>query len=248
MYLVCSAIIACLIACLLFAAQAQQAVYLSLGSIEFVPSINGVVIAAPHGRYDKNTDLVAISVAKMLGSGYIIARGFVENNVRINVNRPTELCRGFQGCECMSTRAAEVYSRYMQILQGLRDRERFSLYVEIHGNDALGRDNVIEIANVGLSSVGAVKIKGVFKSQLAVLKRRHPDYPDIDLKMEPVDHLFYRASQAKRIGSLSANIFDKALHVELPVSVRQEDTIRPTAELLSALIQRFDEQSGKGAN
>lgn len=50
------------------AASAQQRLRLEHGEFEYVATANGVLIAAPHGTFDINTDALTIAVARRLGS------------------------------------------------------------------------------------------------------------------------------------------------------------------------------------
>ena len=216
-------------------ADAQQTSAHHLGFFKYYPSSNGIVIAAPHGRYDKNTDGIAIAISRILKSGYVIARGFSIGKPRINVNRPTESYPRSNGSEFLTSRSAKAYSQYVGILRELGGGNHLKLYVEIHGHSSR-LANTIEIASVGLSADRAFDVKRIFTCVLRETKMMHRGYPNVDLKIEPADFLSYRAIKSKQIGSLSANIADLALHVELPLVLRQDQSIEATAQLIAFLI------------
>src|SRR5687767_3396218 len=54
------------------------------------PPQRGIVMAAPHGRFDRHTDEIAAELAARLGTGLVVARGFRHRARPVNVNRPTE--------------------------------------------------------------------------------------------------------------------------------------------------------------
>lgn len=217
-------------------AKAQQISSHHLGFFEYIPSSNGIVIAAPHGLYDKNTDDIAIEIAQTLNSGYVIARGFSTGKHRINVNRPTESYRRPHGNESYSPRSAAVYSHYVKILRALGSGRNLRLYVEIHGHSSAELANTIEIASIGLSADRATALKKIFYCIISEPRIANRGFPPVDLKIEPIDRLKYRATASKRIGSLSSNIADLALHIELPAVLRQDHATEATAQLIAFLI------------
>ncbi|OFX35319.1 MAG: hypothetical protein A2Z07_13140 [Armatimonadetes bacterium RBG_16_67_12] len=99
------------------------------------PSINGVLIAAPHGTYDRNTAAIAITTARRLGAGYVVFRG-IPSGARINVNRPTEGAGRRCPDETPTERARSVYDTYVMMVRAAAGPNPLSFHVEIHGHAA----------------------------------------------------------------------------------------------------------------
>lgn len=207
----------------------------SLGRFEAQSANQGMVVAAPHGTYDIRTDILAKNVARMLGAGYVIALGFSPTVSRVNVNRPTEGAGRVCERERHTQRAREVYDHYVGLIEKSSGGKPLRLYVELHGHTSLPFSNRLEIATVGISWEEARRVKERFPAFLAQAKAAYPAYPELDLRMEPVDKVFFGAGCNKKIGYLSTGRMARALHMEIPRSARVPEALEATAVLVNAI-------------
>lgn len=218
-------------------AAAQEIFTHSPGHFETTSVKQGIIIAAPHGTYDIRTDVLAKDVARMLGAGYIVARGFSSGASRINVNRPTEGAGRTCERERRTERAREVYDHYVRLIGKSCDGKSLRLYVEVHGHTSIPFLNRLEIATTGISREEARQLKERFPAFLAQAKALYPAYPELELRIEPVDKVFFGAGCNKKIGYISTGHMDRALHMEIPRSARTPETLGATAALVSAMVR-----------
>ena len=219
---------------------AQQKLAHALGEFEFLPSPNGIVIAAPHGTYDAGTAALAIDIARRLGAGYLVARRFSVEGTRINVNRPTEGAGRPCAEEVHSTRAREVFEAYVRLLAMTAQGRPLRLYVEIHGNGDTRSAQRIEVATVGVSTDEARHAKAAYPIQVGRARARAPAFPDLELAVEPHDVLVFGARCAKAFGVFIMDPVRRVLHVELPRSTRDAETSEATARLLTEVVREFE--------
>jgi len=220
-------------------AAAQERVRHALGDFEYAASANGVLIAAPHGTFDAYTDALAVSVAGHLGAGYVVARHFTPNRVRINVNRPTE--GAFSACanEAQTERAADVYAGYRAVVMRAASAGPLDLYVELHGNSNPRSAQYVEVATVGMSDAQARRAKDAFPVMLERARQRAPAYPDLELLIEPIDRLNFTASCAKKLGIFAGEPVRRGVHVELPRAAREGDALQGSALLIADLVREL---------
>ena len=176
----------------------------------------GVVIGAPHGASDAETDRISRELARRTGFGLVVAtyRDLDSGRRRLNVNRPTEGIQGRSPSEEVST--AEAWQAYDTYVGRVREVAQgpLTLYVEIHGN--VGRESAgrIEIATVGVSREEA----SMLKTLLELIRDPHlagrPEIPRLDVLVEPLDGLYYTASAVKQAGILK--LPQREIHIELP--------------------------------
>lgn len=218
---------------------AHEHVNHALGSFEYDFASNGLLVAAPHGKFDAGTDLIAVRLAQAMNSGFLVARGFVVNKNRINVNRPTEGIGRRCSDELYSHRAQDVYDAYMHALfrAGCGSHLPLRFYVEIHGNSSLRTAKVIEVATIGIPARLVMKIKARFSALTKEVLSRDSSYPNISLRMEPQDQIYYAATCAKRIGTFSSPMISTGMHIELPLSVRKGRALESTVWILSEMIE-----------
>ncbi len=209
----------------------------ALGHFETQSTKQGIIIAAPHGTYDIRTDVLAKDVARMLDAGYIIARGFSSGASRVNVNRPTEGAGRTCERERRTERAREVYDHYVRLIGKSCDGKSLRLYVEVHGHTSIPFLNRLEIATTGITKEEARQLKERFPAFLARAKALYPAYPELELRIEPVDKVFFGAGCSKKIGYISTGHMDRALHMEIPRSTRTSETLGATAALVSAIVR-----------
>ena len=180
----------------------------------------GVVIGAPHGTSDAESGWISRELARRTGFGLVLARyGDLDSGRRRhNVNRPTEGVQGGPPSEEVSTaEARQVYEAYVgrvrEVAQG-----PLNLYVEVHGNVRKESAGSIEIATVGVSREEA----WLLKLLLELIRDAHlgekPELPRLQILVEPLDRLYYRASAVKQVGILT--LPQRAIHIELPRGAR----------------------------
>jgi hypothetical protein len=224
---------------LLSVAHGQERSRHALGEFEWLPSSSGVVIAAPHGTFDANTGPIVVEAARQAQAGYLVARRFVVDKIRINVNRPTE--GAFLGCsqEPQTERARDVYAAYSAALTRAAAGNPLRLYVEVHGNSNPKTAQNIEVATVDITAAEAQAVKDAYAEMLARVRGSVRDFPELALLVEPVDRITYSAACAKKLGALSVGFAPRAVHFEFPRSAREGDAIRGSAMLVADIVRRL---------
>lgn len=199
------------------ALPAQRESALGLGQIASVRGRQGLVIGAPHGTSDEQTDRIGVDLARRTGFGLVVATGYGnldDRRRRLNVNRPTEGVPGSPPAEEVYTDNARIVyeayvSRVREVAQG-----PLSLYVELHGNGRQGSAGGIEIATVGVSPPDAWRLKTLLELIRDAHLRGKPEIPRLEVLVEPLDRLSFTASSAKQVGILK--LPERAFHIELP--------------------------------
>lgn len=176
----------------------------------------GLVIGAPHGRSDAETDRIGLDLARRTGFGLVVATyaDLDAGHRRLNVNRPTEGVQGGAPSQEVSTeQAREAYEAYIgrvkEVSQG-----PLHLYVELHGNGRKESAGRIEIATVGLSQEDAWQLRTLLELLRDAHLRGRPESPRLDVLVEPLDRVYYTASAVKQAGVL--RLTARAIHIELP--------------------------------
>jgi len=218
-------------------AAAEEIFAHRFGHFEVLSTTRDVIIAAPHGTYDTRTGVVAKDVARMLGAGYIVARGFSPGRSRINVNRPTEGVGKTCERERRTERSQDVYEHYIHLINRSCGGHRLRLYVEIHGHTSLPFPKRLEIATTGFSVEEARQLKVQFPTFIAQAKAIYRAYPELDLRMEPLDKVFFGARCNKMIGYISTRNMDRALHIEIPRLVRTPEAMEATVLLVCSIVR-----------
>lgn len=207
-----------------------------LGSFLFSRPTNRLyIVAAPHGGYDTNTDLI---VANVFGPGFgdeatnaqwgkVVAygfRGICNTALRPNVNRPNLL--GRDGCrqdprDQDIAKATKVYARYVELLDSYGPRDSQKLYVEIHGQSTPGLESTIEIATERVSQTEAQRIREIFQQEASVL--RLPNGVTINIAIEPLERIRWNAIPTKDCGSVRHVAPTPAIHAETPAILRSDE-------------------------
>ena len=212
------------------------------GHITVRPGRVGVVVAAPHGTSDVNTGRIAGEIARRTGFGLVVASGFSlpvhgqpRPGRRYQVNRPLEGVPGRPSSEHEPTETARrVYELYEQrVLGAAQGPLRF--YAEIHGNNRAACADGIEIATVGVDRELALRLRALAELIRDAHLRAGGDVQRLDVLIEPVDPVTYRASGAKRDGIL--RLPERGLHIELPRCARFDWRDAYTAILSDFLAQ-----------
>ena len=218
---------------------AQTTEHHALGTMQWSPAQAGLLVVAPHGSFDGNTDRIALEVARHLRTGHLIARQFAADGLRVNVNRPTEGAHRACDAEIHSPRAAEVFELYRRSVVAASGDRPLRLYVEIHGNNDPRLMQTVEIATRGVTAEQARSLKRIFAEELAHARARHSGMPDPRVLVEPDDPLIMAAGCAKRHGLLGKHPLPRVLHLELPRALREGSAIPATSALIAAVVRRF---------
>lgn len=220
----------------------QERVAHALGEFEYVAAPNGIVIGAPHGTFDANTAALAIDAASRTGGGYVLARDFAPNKVRINVNRPTE--GAFLACakEAQTGRAQNVYEVYSGLVAKAASGRPLRLYVEVHGNSNPQTAQHVEIATVGITAAQAQAVKDEYPAMLSRVRGQFRDFPELVLLIEPLDRITYTAACAKKLGVLAREFAPRGIHFEFPRSARERNALPGSAMLVAEVVRRLIDQ------
>ena len=201
------------------------------GTMELLSAPGGLLVAAPHGGFDRHTDEMARRVAPLVGGGYLLASGYRTTARPWNVNRPTEGVGLAADDERRTPGAARTWEGWRARLAA----QRPALYVEIHGNSRAESRGHIEVATVGVSAEDAAWLKADFQRRLAYLDAPMPRLPWL---IEPLDAFHYRATGAKRDGALA--MVPRALHLETPWAVRADERTRGRyADLIASTLAAY---------
>ncbi|TSA11877.1 MAG: hypothetical protein D4R74_12425 [Betaproteobacteria bacterium] len=217
-------------------AASQARVDHALGEFESAATTNGLLIAAPHGSFDINSDAIAKEVARELGAGYVLARKFAPDKVRLNVNRPTEGASLACAQEQRSERAGEVYTIYSRLVAAASDKP-LRLFVEIHGNSLARSAQHVEVATVGISAAQARRVKDGYPAMLSRAIEHSPAYPELNLLIEPLDSMYFTASCAKSIGIFATKFGQPAIHIEFPRAARESRNLQGSASLAADIVR-----------
>ncbi len=176
----------------------------------------GVVIGAPHGASDAETERISRELARRTGFGLVVAtyRDLDSGRRRLNVNRPTEGVQGGSPSEEVSTaEARQAYDAYVgrvrEVAQG-----PLTLYVEVHGNVRQESAGRIEIATAGVSREEASMLKALLELVRDAHLGERPEIPRLEILVEPLDRLYYTASAVKQVGVFT--LPQRGMHIELP--------------------------------
>lgn len=213
------------------------------GRIESIPStkkISGIVIGAPHGSFDNQTAEFAQQLGYRTSIAVVAAKGFSPTEAggwRINVNRPTEKLYPHSGPEQerATDRAREVYQCFRDAVFKAAAGP-LDLYIDVHQN---GQDDNIDVATVGISPDEAALIKTAYTEIRQRLLRGRADMLVVNMAIEPIDKVTFRARVAKEQGILRRP--KKSLHFEMPAHRVFHDAPMRQAytEIIGELIHRI---------
>jgi hypothetical protein len=193
----------------------------------------GIVCSAPHGQFDLHSEDIAKYVARKIGVGCVVATHFryppeFEKPeiipLYINVNRPTEgqYKNNILMKEIVTSRAGEVYYEYQTKLLKASGKKNLPLImlIEIHAHN---RSNHIEIATTGLIASEAVIVKQSAEKFLESLLHTNPI---VEIKVEPLDDIYWKASMAKKFGAFRKEMVLKGLHIEFSYTFLQNHSLK----------------------
>lgn len=200
------------------------------GRLTVIPGGPELVVAAPHGDLDHFTGDMVREIVERIGCAGVVAEEFIDpvTSRRVNVNRPTEGAGVDPSEEVRTPLADHTYQRYLRSL-GRASEGRMGDYVEVHGNETRP---VIELALWNIPWELAGQIKEIY---YGLLEEIPDDVRRVDLWVEGIDPIVRKAAANKEHGCLTK--FERALHFELPTSVRIDPIARSVyTEILSELI------------
>lgn len=216
---------------------APERVALPEGEFRLIPGRPGVVIGVPHGGFEEFTGLIGERLGRLTGAGAVIATGFAgarTGGVRLNVNRPTEGARLPPGAEPLTARARRVHDAYAALVRRAA-RGPLALYVELHGYTRRASVVHLEVATAGIGPGLARRLKARYRLAWERSLNGRRELPGLDLLIEPVDRVRFRATAARRWPPFREA--SAVLHIELPPEARlpaaaRESSIGLLAELL----------------
>ncbi|MFW7380018.1 MAG: hypothetical protein ACOH5I_14485 [Oligoflexus sp.] len=200
------------------------------------------LLAAPHGWFDAGTDAITASIfpADMSGQSSIWStmvahsfRGNAPSNLSHNVNRPSLLDN--DSCHDMPELATSkmVYERYQAHMSRLVPQA--ALYFEIHGQSETGLENTIEVATDRVSPAEAEAIRNIMLEELG-----KAEIAGIEVKIEPVEDIFFNAGLTKLCGSINHISPAPAVHTENPLVLREnEEAQLKSAKFYRAVLMRL---------
>jgi hypothetical protein len=200
------------------------------------------LLAAPHGWFDAGTDAITYSIFPLsIPAGYpvwsqLIAhsfRGNAPSGLQHNVNRPSTLsndvCTDPAGLETSKL----VYQQYRDHMDRLAVKP--ALYFEIHGQNKLGLEANIEVATARVTTAEAELVRKIMNEELA-----KAGIVGIRIDIEPVDTIFFKASQSKLCGSIHHVTPGPAIHTENPRILREGDAAQlKTARFYRSVLNRL---------
>lgn len=186
---------------------------LATGRMAAAGPAGGLVVAAPHGGFDLDTDEMARQAALLAGAGYLLANGYRTREHPWNVNRPTVGVGLAAAQETRTPEAEAVFNAYMGKLDALKP----GLYAEIHGNSRKDSAGAIEVAAKGLSSGMLQALQEDFNRRVAHFPAGCPRLP---LAIEGFQQIHYHAEGAKQGGAFAR--VSRGLQFEIPRAGRED--------------------------
>ena len=207
----------------------QEEWFEDLGRFEFrqaADGLEGVVIGAPHGKTDRNSDRLAKMFSDRTGAGLAIAYGF--RSKRISVNQPIVRSRPHPTSLGFPQRGS-VFREYRKILRKAAKGE-IDLYIGVHRSEKGEATDRIEVASSGLTFEEAMALKEAYtriRDRVAVGK----EAPRLEMAIEPLERISWRDSGVKHHGVLL--IAEKGLNIRLPQSFSSDSEEEIYAEILA---------------
>lgn len=200
-----------------------------LGHFEFrepIQGMEGVVIAAPHGQTDLNSDRLALAISERTGAGLAVAYGF--RSKRISVNQPIVRSRPHPASWGFPQRGS-VFREYRKVLRKAAKGE-IDLYIGVHRSERKEVADRIEVATSGLTFEEAEALKETYARIRDRLMARRKT-PRLEMAIEPLERLSWRVSGVKHHGVLL--IAEKGMNIRLPQSFSSDSEEGLYAEILS---------------
>ncbi|RPH93063.1 hypothetical protein EHM69_11295 [candidate division KSB1 bacterium] len=185
------------------------------------------VAAAPHVSFDNWSEYFCNRIARRLHIGWVVAKNFRDQHAatipvsigrHIHVNRPTE-SDGPGRTEYESERARAVHEQYLTAIREASGRASLpvDLLAEFHSHH---RTPDLEIATAGVNEELAADLFQFYNS----LREKRPLLPA--MKIAPLHELRLSADAARKSGSIRTEVARVALHIEIPLEMRQSESLR----------------------
>ena len=203
----------------------------SLGRFEFrepAVGLEGVVVGAPHGNSDRNSDILATALSDRTGAGLAIAYGF--RSKRIPVNQPI-VRSGAYATSWNFFQRGSVFREFRKILRRAAKGE-INLYIGVHRSGDKEMADRIEVATSGLTFEEAGALKEAY-NQIRDQIIAGREIPNLIMAIEPLDRISWRATGVKHHGVLL--IAEKGVNIRLP----QFSASEPTEELYTEILSQW---------
>lgn len=204
------------------------------GRFEFrepVSGLEGVVIGAPHGKTDRNSDRIALAISDRTGAGLVIGYGF--KSKRLSVAQP--IVRS--GPDFFMPRGlverGSVYREFRAILRKTA-KAGLEIYMGIHRSSDKKVADRIEVATGGLAFDEARVLKEAYIKILDELTAGK-EVPKLTMEIEPLDRISWRTSGVKHHGVLL--IAEKGVHLRIPQMFSE-----PAEELYAEILSQWAER------
>lgn len=205
-----------------------------LGHFEFrepAEGLEGVVIGAPHGQSDRDSDRIARAVSDRTGTGLVVAYGFKAK--RLSVTQPIVRSGPYPVFFSDPLRRGSVFAEYQRVLRAAAKGD-LDLYIGIHRSNNKELAHLIEVSTSGLTFAEAEVLKRSYAEVRDQLIEGHPA-PRLVMKIEPLDRISWRKPGVKHHGVLL--VAEKGLNLRLP-HFSSEATEELYTEVFSRWIDR----------
>jgi len=209
----------------------QEEWFEDLGRFEFrqaADGLEGVVIGAPHGKTDRNSDRLAKMFSDRTGAGLAIAYGF--KSKRLGVSQPVVRSRTYP-VSVSSSQRGSVFKEYKKVLRKAAKGE-IDLYIGVHRSSDKEVADRIEVATSGLTFEEAGALKEAY-DQIRDQIIAGREAPSLIMAIEPLDRISWRVSGVKHHGVLL--IAEKGVNIRLP----QFSASEPTEELYTEILSQW---------
>ncbi len=183
-----------------------------LGHFEFrepVEGMEGIVVGAPHGRTDTDSDKLARAISDRTGAGFVIAYGF--KSKRLGVSQPVVRSQPYPASFGPLQRGS-VFKDYKRILQTTAKGD-LDVYIGVHRSNARKVADRIEVATSGLTFEEAKALKAAYNDIRDRLVQEKA-VPRLPMAIEPLDSISWRATGVKHHGVLL--IAERGINFRLP--------------------------------
>lgn len=205
-----------------------------LGHFEYrepADGLEGVVIGAPHGGSDRNSDKIARTISDRTGAGLVMAYGFKSR--RLSVSQPVVRLSPYPALHG-SSRRASVFDDYKRMLQKAAKGE-MDLYIGVHRSKEREVADRIEVVTSGLTFEEAKALKAAYM-EIRNLLLEGRQAPHLEIAIEPLDKISWRTAGEKHHGVLL--IAAKGLNLRVPGNLSPEPAEGLYTEILSRWIDR----------
>ncbi|MBI4488512.1 MAG: hypothetical protein HY694_05465 [Deltaproteobacteria bacterium] len=201
-----------------------------LGRFEYrepVEGLEAVVIGAPHGRTDANSDRLALAISDRTGAGLVIAYGF--KSKRLSVTQPVVRSRPYLVLSRSPLQRGNVFTEYKRILRETAKGD-LDLYIGVHRSSDKKVADRIEVATSGLTFEETGALKEVY-TEIRDQLTQGREVPRLTMFIEPLDRISWRTSGVKHHGVLL--VAEKGLNLRIPHILSSESAEGLYTEVLS---------------